>query len=144
MSETALNMEPENDGAIEEQTVSDNSANSQEQRDVELYPTAENAQFTDFSQQPPAQSIQRNSMDLLLDVEMNLTVELGRTNLTLKEVLDLTTDSVIELQKQAGEPLDILVNNKLIARGEVVVIDENFGIKITEIVSPSNRMEKTQ
>ena len=83
-------------------------------------------------------------MDLLLDVEMLLTVELGRVTLTLREVLELVPGSVVELQRMAGEAVDVLVNRKLIARGEVVVIDEKFGIRITEIIRASERLEKVQ
>lgn len=79
-------------------------------------------------------------LQLLFDVPLNVTVELGRTKLTLKEVMELGVGSLIELDKLTGEPVDIFVNNKLIARGEVVVIDENFGVRITEIVSAKERL----
>ena len=144
MSETAVNLEPDNGDVNTEQILDEPVENSQSQDDVQFSSSAEETQFTDFGEQAATHRIERNSMDLLLDVEMLLTVELGRTNLTLKEVLDLAPNSVVELQKMAGEPLDVLVNNKLIAKGEVVVIDDNFGIKITQIISPSDRMEQTQ
>lgn len=83
------------------------------------------------------------NMNLLLDVKMTLTVELGRTNMYIKDILSLGEGSIIELEKLAGEPVDLLVNNKLIAKGEVVVIDENFGVRVTDIVSPLERL-KTQ
>ena len=76
------------------------------------------------------------NLDLLLDVSLRVSVELGRTDLSIKEVLGLGPGSVIELDKLAGEPVDILVNNRLIAKGEVVVVDENFGVRVTDIVSP--------
>ncbi len=79
-------------------------------------------------------------LELLFDVPLRVTVELGRTKMTLKQILDLTPGSLVELDKLTGEPVDILVNGKLIARGEVVVIDENFGVRITEIVSPKERL----
>lgn len=79
-------------------------------------------------------------LELLFDVPLKVTVELGRTKMTLKQVLDLAPGSLVELDKLTGEPVDILVNGKLIARGEVVVIDENFGVRITEIVSPKERL----
>jgi len=81
-------------------------------------------------------------IDLLMDVQLTLTVELGRTKQLVKDVLGLGEGSIIELDKLAGEPVDLLVNNKLIAKGEVVVIDENFGVRVTDIVSPSERMTK--
>ena len=80
-----------------------------------------------------------NSIKLLMDVSMEVTVELGKTKKMVGEILDLNRGSIIELKKLAGEPLDIKVNNKLIARGEVVVIDEYFGVRIIEIVSPYER-----
>ncbi|MCL2154983.1 MAG: flagellar motor switch protein FliN, partial [Leptospirales bacterium] len=76
---------------------------------------------------------------LLLDVEMTMTVELGRTTRLVKDILGFGEGSIIELDKLAGEPVDLLVNGKLIARGEVVVIDENFGIRVTDIVSQDER-----
>jgi len=77
---------------------------------------------------------------LLLDVPMRVTVELGRTKMTIKEILGLGEGSIIELDKLAGEPVDILVNDKLIAQGEVVVIDENFAVRVTKIISPMERI----
>nr|1YAB_A Chain A, chemotaxis protein [Thermotoga maritima MSB8]1YAB_B Chain B, chemotaxis protein [Thermotoga maritima MSB8] len=82
-----------------------------------------------------------DKLELLLDIPLKVTVELGRTRMTLKRVLEMIHGSIIELDKLTGEPVDILVNGKLIARGEVVVIDENFGVRITEIVSPKERLE---
>lgn len=83
---------------------------------------------------------QMQNIELLLDVPMHITVELGRTTRMIREVLNLGTGSIIELDKLAGEPVDLLVNGKLIAKGEVVVIDESFGVRITEIVSPVERI----
>ncbi len=86
-----------------------------------------------------AQSEQGN-IGLIMDVFMEMTVELGRTKKLIKEILGMGEGTIIELDKLAGEPVDILVNHKLIAKGEVVVIDENFGVRVTEIVSPMERM----
>ncbi|MCF7935516.1 MAG: flagellar motor switch phosphatase FliY [Synergistales bacterium] len=80
------------------------------------------------------------NLDLILDIPVRLTVELGRTRKTIGEVLNMAPGSVIELEKMAGEPVDLLVNGKLIARGEIVVIDENFGVRLTEIVSRTERI----
>jgi len=80
-------------------------------------------------------------ISLLLDVEMTLTVELGRTTKLVKDILGLGEGSIIELDKLAGEPVDLLVNGKLIAKGEVVVIDENFGVRVTDIVSQDERFK---
>jgi flagellar motor switch protein FliN len=79
-------------------------------------------------------------MELLLDIALPVTVELGRTRMVIRDILHLAPGSVLELDKLAGEPVDILVNDKSIARGEVVVIDENFGVRLTSIVTPSERV----
>jgi flagellar motor switch protein FliN/FliY len=102
------------------------------------------AKFEEFSpaetQIPPQPSEIQQKLELLFDVPLKVVVELGRARMTLKQVMDLTIGSLIELDKLTGEPVDVLVNGKLIARGEVVVIDENFGVRITEIVSPKQRL----
>jgi flagellar motor switch protein FliN/FliY len=85
--------------------------------------------------------INKQNLPLLLDVEMPLTVELGRTQMYIKEILSVGEGSIIELDKLAGDAVDLMVNGKLIARGEVVVIDENFGVRVTEIVSPRERLQ---
>jgi len=81
----------------------------------------------------PGVPTQRASLNVLYDVEMTLTAELGRTKLPVRQVLELTPGAVLELDRAAGSPADVMVNGRLIARGEVVVIDEEFGIRITEI-----------
>lgn len=84
------------------------------------------------------------NIGLILDVPLDITVELGKTRKTIKEILELNQGAIIQLDKLAGEPVDLLVNGKLIAKGEVVVIDENYGIRITTIISPMDRMSKLQ
>jgi flagellar motor switch protein FliN/FliY len=83
----------------------------------------------------------RGGLDMLHDVEMEVSAELGRTRMSVRELLSLSPGAIIELDRAAGSPADLLVNGRLIARGEVVVIDENFGIRITEIVSPGSERE---
>ena len=95
-------------------------------------PAAHRARFAPIAEAPAA--IGRSPIDLLAGLQMNVAVELGRTELTVAEVLGLGPGSVIELDRLAGEPVDILVNDRLIARGEVVVVDENFGIRVVEVV----------
>ena len=85
-----------------------------------------------------------SNLDLIMDVSLQLSVELGRTHKKIREILELTSGSIIELDKLAGEPVDILVNGKLLAKGEVVVIDENFGVRVTEIISPIERVKNLQ
>ncbi|WP_421384603.1 flagellar motor switch phosphatase FliY [Bacillus salacetis] len=99
------------------------------------------ASFTSFEQPSIGKSESKN-LDMLLDIPLNVTVELGRTNRSVKDILELSSGSIIELDKLAGEPVDVLVNSRLIAKGEVVVIDENFGVRITDIVSQSDRLKK--
>ncbi len=96
-------------------------------------------QFPDLNQQ--STSGDQGNIGLLMDVYMEMTVELGRTKWLIKDILGMGEGTIVELDKLAGEPVDILVNHKLIAKGEVVVIDENFGVRVTEIVSPMDRVE---
>ncbi|MEB2278530.1 flagellar motor switch phosphatase FliY [Lysinibacillus xylanilyticus] len=97
------------------------------------------AQFASFDPNVISQSEARN-LNMLLDIPLQVTVELGRTKRSVKEILELSSGSIIELDKLAGEPVDILVNSRLIAKGEVVVIDENFGVRITDVLSQAERL----
>ncbi|WP_425415014.1 flagellar motor switch phosphatase FliY [Pseudobacillus wudalianchiensis] len=97
------------------------------------------ASFASF-EPPPLQEHETRNLSMLLDIPLQVTVELGRTNRSVKDILDLTAGSIIELDKLAGEPVDILVNSRLVAKGEVVVIEENFGVRITDILSQSDRL----
>ena len=90
----------------------------------------------------PATGAPVHDIDLVLDIPVQLTVELGRTSIPIRQILQLAQGSVIELEGLAGEPLDVLVNGCLIAQGEVVVVNEKFGIRLTDIVTPSERMRK--
>lgn len=81
-------------------------------------------------------------LEMIMDIPVRLNVELGRTRLTIKQLLELTEGSVVELDGLAGDPMDILINGYLIAQGEVVVIDDKYGIRITEIITPSERVQK--
>lgn len=80
------------------------------------------------------------SMELIMDIPLEVSVELGRVQMLIRDVLELATGSIVELERVAGEPVDLLVNGQLIAKGEVVVIEDNFGVRITEIVSPADRL----
>jgi flagellar motor switch protein FliN len=83
-----------------------------------------------------------NELDMILDIPVQSTVELGRTKITIKNLLQLAHGSVVELDAMAGEPMDVLVNGTLIAQGEVVVVNDKFGIRLTDIITPSERMRK--
>ena len=102
----------------------------------------QSAQFTPLSSVPV--QVNDANIGLILDVPLQVNVELGRTKKSIKDILDLTKGSIVELDKLAGEPVDIMVNGKYLAKGEVVVIDENFGVRITEIVSPLERAARLQ
>jgi flagellar motor switch protein FliN/FliY len=80
-----------------------------------------------------------SGMEVLLDVPLEISVELGRVKMMVREVLDLGTGSIIEVDKAAGEPVDVMVNGRLVAKGEVVVIEDNFGVRVTEILNPAER-----
>ena len=83
-----------------------------------------------------------NDLNMILDIPVQLTVELGRTRIPIKHILQLAQGSVVELETLAGEPMDVLVNGYLIAQGEVVVVNDKFGIRLTDIVTPSERMRR--
>lgn len=106
--------------------------------------TVQAVEFQPLPQATPSPQVAPGNLQLLLDVPLQLTVELGRTEKTVKEVLDLVPGSIFELDRVAGEPVDIYVNGKLVAKGEVVVIDENFGVRITDIVSVIDRVTNLQ
>jgi len=82
---------------------------------------------------------QEMNLDRVLDVKVNLALEVGRANLSLRELLDLNQGSIVELDRQAGEPLDVLVNGTLVAHGEVVMVDDKFGVYLTEVIEPEVR-----
>jgi flagellar motor switch protein FliN len=126
------------DSYVQRETRPEPSPTYQPQmRDVSVKP----ASFSDFSDFGSSQTESKN-LDMLLDIPLQVTVELGRTKKTIKDILEMSAGSIVELDKLAGEPVDIFVNHKMIAKGEVVVIDENFGVRVTEILSQRDRLEK--
>jgi flagellar motor switch protein FliN/FliY len=98
------------------------------------------ASFQNFA--PTGTSTAGNDINMILDIPVQLTVELGRTRIPIKHILQLAQGSVVELEALAGEPMDVLVNGYLIAQGEVVVVNDKFGIRLTDIVTPSERMRR--
>lgn len=102
--------------------------------------TAQPIQFASFEDLDQVQGPQNQNLNILLDVKLQLTVELGRTELPIKKVLELTKGSIVTLNKAAGEPVELYANGKLIAYGEVVVIEDNFGLRITHITDPAKRL----
>lgn len=99
-------------------------------QDINIQP----AQFQNFMPVQDLGGIAPENIDLIMDVPLEVTVELGRTSKSIKEILDFSPGTIIELDKLAGEPVDVLVNGKFVAKGEVVVIEESFGIRVTEII----------
>ncbi len=102
--------------------------------------TVQPVQFASFEDLDQVQGPQNQNLNILLDVKLQLTVELGRTELPIKKVLELTKGSIVTLNKAAGEPVELFANGKLIAYGEVVVIEDNFGLRITHITDPNKRL----
>ena len=97
-------------------------------------------QFT--AQDQNSKAVQRTDLDMILDIPVQLVVQLGRTKIAIKSLLQLAQGSVVELDGLAGEPMDVLVNGCLIAQGEVVVVNDKFGIRLTDVITPSERIRK--
>jgi flagellar motor switch protein FliN/FliY len=135
--ETDVAQEEEMDdwgAAMAEQTSAESSvlqSNNTEQAQV----------FTEFTAKNKLHDTQ-NDIDFILDIPVQLTVELGRTKIAIKNLLQLAQGSVVELDGMAGEPMDVLVNGCLIAQGEVVVVNDKFGIRLTDIITPAERIRK--
>lgn len=106
--------------------------------------TAQDAKFQDFTEEAkaPRPDSGRRELDFILDIPLDVSAELGRTRLLINELLQLGQGSVVELNKLAGEPLEVFVNGKLVARGEAVVINEKFGVRLTDIISPIERVKQ--
>ena len=125
-----------------QQPMMDMAPNYGAQAKVDANVPVQPAQFTPLNSVPV--QVNDANIGLILDVPLQVSVELGRTRKSIKEILELSNGSIVELDRLAGEPVDIKVNGKLLAKGEVVVIDENFGVRITDIVSPEERAQRLQ
>ena len=113
---------------------------SEERKTVTVQPV----QFASFEDLDQVQGPQNQNLNILLDVKLQLSVELGKTDLPIKKVLELTKGSIVTLNKAAGEPVELYANGKLIAHGEVVVIEDNFGLRVTSMTEPENRLNGLQ
>jgi len=134
-------MSDEEDTAAEEDPWADalNEQAESESADV-LAGTANAAGFDELTDSSmPGSDV---NLDVVLDIPVNLSMEIGRTKISIRNLLQLNQGSVVELERLAGEPMDVLVNGTLIARGEVVVVNEKFGIRLTDIISPAERVKK--
>ncbi len=111
-----------------------------EQADAEAGGQAQAASFDELADEAlPGTDV---NLDVVLDIPVNISMEIGRTKISIRNLLQLNQGSVVELDRLAGEPMDVLVNGTLIARGEVVVVNEKFGIRLTDIISPAERVKK--
>jgi len=135
----------ENPAADETQISEDDWAAAMAEQAITDTPAAQTAQpadiFPSFGGNAGNTGIM-NELDMILDIPVQITVELGRTKITIKNLLQLAHGSVVELDAMAGEPMDVMVNGTLIAQGEVVVVNDKFGIRLTDIITPSERMRK--
>ncbi|BBF84620.1 flagellar motor switch protein FliN [Aquitalea magnusonii] len=136
-------------GAAEEEVSMDDwAAAMAEQETSDTEQTAANVQpatnlFQELGSSEPALNVPSN-LDMILDIPVQLTVELGRTKIAIRNLLQLAQGSVVELDGLAGEPMDVLVNGCLIAQGEVVVVNDKFGIRLTDIITPAERIRRLQ
>jgi flagellar motor switch protein FliN len=105
-------------------------------------PEAQTAEFGTLQADASAEAKSDINMDVILDVPVTLSMEVGRTRVPIRNLLQLNQGSVVELERVAGEPLDVFVNGTLIAHGEVVVVNEKFGIRLTDVISPAERIRK--
>lgn len=128
---------PSEDVSVFEQEATENFETAEP---VEKTVTVQPVQFASFEDLDQVQGPQNQNLNILLDVKLQLTVELGKTELPIKKVLELTKGSIVTLNKAAGEPVELYANGKLIAYGEVVVIEDNFGLRITHITDPARRL----
>lgn len=104
----------------------------------------QNVEMPEVTEDAASRSNRQANLDAILDVQVTLTLEIGRTSIPIKDLLSLSQGAVVELDRLVGQPHDVLVNGTLIAQGEVVVVDDKFGIRFTDIVSPSERVQKLQ
>ena len=133
MANETDNLDDDWGAAIAEQAQAEAAAKAQQAASANV--------FKDFAA-PSARPETHNDIDFILDIPVQLTVELGRTKIAIKNLLQLAQGSVVELDGMAGEPMDVLVNGCLIAQGEVVVVNDKFGIRLTDIITPSERIKK--
>ena len=103
---------------------------------------ARTAEFGDLQDNPVGDPARDVNLEVILDVPVTLSMEVGRTRIPIRNLLQLNQGSVVELDRAAGEPLDVFVNGTLVAHGEVVVVNEKFGIRLTDVISPSERIKK--
>lgn len=135
----------DDDNDVDQDSMADDWAAAMEQQAAEEGATEDEADAVDFEEfdKPSGGGAEGNpDLDIILDIPVSISMEVGSTPITIRNLLQLNQGSVIELDRLAGEPLDVLVNGTLIAHGEVVVVNEKFGIRMTDVISPSERIKK--
>jgi len=132
----------DNNGAEQGKIDDDWGAAMQEQAGADAPAVVAGAQIFEQFTANNMKAVQRTDLDMILDIPVQLEVQLGRTKIAIKSLLQLAQGSVVELDGLAGEPMDVLVNGCLIAQGEVVVVNDKFGIRLTDVITPSERIRK--
>lgn len=133
----------EDDKPVDDDALADEWAAALAAQDVEEESEIQSAPLENLQDDSSPMSVENSpNMDVILDIPVTLSMEVGGTNISIRNLLQLNQGSVIELDRLAGEPLDVLVNGTLIAHGEVVVVNEKFGIRLTDVISPSERIKK--
>ena len=141
-------MSEDDDNTTEDSSMDDWAAAMEEQEVADAEPAAsddaESLGFEEFDNNPTEGKSINPELDIILDIPVTISMEVGSTAITIRNLLQLNQGSVIELDRLAGEPLNVLVNGTLIAHGEVVVVNEKFGIRMTDVISPAERIQKLQ
>jgi flagellar motor switch protein FliN/FliY len=125
-----------------DEAADDWGAALEEQADKASKPKAESAKFQELVPEEGSDESSEIHLDSILDVPVTISMEIGRTRINIRNLLQLNQGSVVELDRLAGEPMDVLVNGTLIAQGEVVVVNEKFGIRLTDVISPAERVKR--
>lgn len=127
----------------DESTATDDWASAlQEQADVGTDANVAKAELKNLVSNEHGPTMEESSLDVILDIPVTISMEVGRTHISIRNLLQLNQGSVVELDRLAGEPLDVMVNGMLVAHGEVVVVNEKFGIRLTDVITPSERIKK--
>lgn len=140
MTDDTENTSPDSGASMEDDWAA--AMAEQASVDAPTTPSAQPAQIFQTFGQSDGKASMMNELDMILDIPVQISVELGRTKISIKSLLQLAHGSVVELDAMAGEPMSVYVNGTLIAQGEVVVVNDKFGIRLTDIITPSERMRK--